>query len=276
MLTARFRHILDEIGCSQAYNLHSHTQWCDGRAPIAVMAEAAVAAGMTHYGFSPHSPIPIPSPCNMSPESVDGYLAETARLKSVYDGRCRLYTSMEIDYLGDRWGPSSDYFMELPLDYRIGSVHFIPNQLGEYYDIDGAPERFARYLDECFDGDLRYVVETFFSQSLAMVEAGGFDIIGHLDKIGYNASTVSEGIDREPWYVSLVDKLIDATAAAGIAVEINTKARDTRGRFFPDTIYWPRIKALGIPVVVNSDAHFPELVNAGRDEAFSLLASEAD
>lgn len=31
------------------------------------------------------------------------------------------------------------------------------------------------------------------------------------------------------------------------------------------------IRELGIPVVVNSDAHFPELINAGRLEALIAL-----
>ena len=35
---------------------------------------------------------------------------------------------MEIDYLNDDWGPANDYFQSLPLDYRIGSVHFIPTR----------------------------------------------------------------------------------------------------------------------------------------------------
>lgn len=35
------------------YNFHSHTQWCDGKAPIAEMTLAAIDAGMEHWGFTP-------------------------------------------------------------------------------------------------------------------------------------------------------------------------------------------------------------------------------
>ena len=69
---------------------------------------------------------------------------------------------MEIDYLNDDWGPANDYFQSLPLDYRIGSVHFIPTRGGDFVDIDGSPDRFVVNLRERFGGDLRYVVETFF------------------------------------------------------------------------------------------------------------------
>lgn len=54
-------------------------------------------------------------------------------------------------------------------------------------------------------------------------------------------------------------------------MEINTKAFAKRGCFFPDQEYFRLIRELGIPVVVNSDAHFPELINAGRLEALIAL-----
>lgn len=266
-----FAEILSDISPDRPYNLHSHTQFCDGRATMAQFAAAAAAEGMTHYGFSPHSPIPVRSTCNMTKTAVLEYLAECQRLKEEYAGRVKILASMEIDYLGEQWGPAIDYFRSLPLDYRIGSVHFIPNQQGVYYDIDGSPERFARYLAEGFGGDLRYVVDTYFAQSMAMVAAGGFDIIGHLDKIGYNASTVDPDILRCDWYEDKVRALIAAVAARGIAIEINTKARATTGRFFPDISLLPLVKASGAAIVVNSDAHYPNLISASRAEAIRLL-----
>ncbi|MDE6268030.1 MAG: hypothetical protein K2M04_03005, partial [Muribaculaceae bacterium] len=46
----------DLLEGSRDYTLHSHTQFCDGRAPMEVMARAAADAGFSRYGFSPHSP----------------------------------------------------------------------------------------------------------------------------------------------------------------------------------------------------------------------------
>ena len=71
------------IGTTRNYNFHSHTQFCDGRADMETMARAAVACGMEHYGFSPHSPLNIPSPCNMEASAVDEYLAEVRRICSI-------------------------------------------------------------------------------------------------------------------------------------------------------------------------------------------------
>lgn len=254
------------------YNFHSHTQFCDGRADMETMARAAVAAGMKHYGFSPHSPVIIPSPCNMSMDSVGRYLDEVDRIKAMPElASCRFYTAMEVDYLGAEWGPACDYFRRLPLDYIIGSVHFIPNQEGEYFDIDGHFDRFRETMAKHFRGDIDYVVDTFYRQSADMIMAGGFDILGHFDKVGQNAAYFAPGIEDGSHYRECVDRLIDLIIERRPVVEMNTKARQEHGRFFPGERYLPRLTDAGLTIVVNSDAHHPDRIDASRDEAMSLI-----
>lgn len=237
-------------------------------------AAAAADAGMLHYGFSPHSPVPIESPCNMAAADVSGFLSTVSRLNEKYCGKIRFYAAMEIDYLGEKWGASSAYFRNLPLDYRISSVHFIPAlTTGEEIDVDGSPERFIKLLVEYFDNDLRYVVDTFYDRTRDMILAGGFDIIGHFDKIGLNASAAMPGIEDEPWYNRRVDEIIELLATKDIFVEINTKAFAQRNRFFPHERYWKRLADRGLRFVVNSDAHYTHLIDASREEAFDRLSA---
>lgn len=259
------------LGVSRKYTLHSHTEFCDGRAQMEAFAREAVAQGFTHYGFTPHSPVPIVSPCNMLRDNIGRYDSEFRRIRETYGDRVEFYRGMEIDYLGDHFGPSHECFASLDLDYSIGSVHFIPSQQGEPVDIDGRFENFRKKVEHNFNRDIRYVVETYFIQSIKMVEAGGFDIIGHFDKIGHNAGHWQEGIEDQPWYKGLLSHLIDAIISSGVTVEINTKALREHGRYFPNPVSWPKLIEAGVPIVVNSDAHVPALINAGRDEAFALL-----
>lgn len=258
-------------GCDR-YNFHSHTQYCDGHSTIAVFAATAERRGFMHYGFSPHSPVPFDSPCNMSQANVPVYLAEVRRQQAVHPG-INLYAGMEIDYISPEWGPSNPYFAALPLDYRIGSVHFIPSRHTpeKIIDIDGRPERFARYMSEWFDDDIRYVVETYFRHSIDMVRAGGIDMIGHMDKVGYNAGCYCQGVERTPWYRECLDALVTAVIDSGIAIEINTKALLTAGRIFPSEAVVARLRRAGVTLVVNSDAHYPDLIDAGRSYALRLL-----
>ena len=255
------------------YNLHTHTQFCDGHAPMEDFVIEAIEMGFTHLGFSPHSPISVDSPCNMSPESVQQYFDEMERLRVNYGDRIRLYTSMEIDYVSVGDGPADEYFRNLPLDYRIGSVHFIPaiDNPSEMVDIDGKYPAFKTRMGKYFNGDIEYVVKTFFSQMMAMVDEGGFDIVGHMDKIGFNASQYSMDIDEEPWYDKLVIDLFENIMGHHLAIEINTKAWLQRNRFYPNLKYFGMLKRFNAPVLVNSDAHYPTLLNSGRMEAIKLF-----
>lgn len=236
-------------------------------------ARVAVRAGMEHYGFSPHSPVPFDTPCNMSRDNVEVYLAEVGRIRRTF-GPTKFYASMEIDYLGPQWGPAHPYFAGLPLDYRIASVHFIPAKTtpGLFVDIDGRPERFVHYMHEYFADDIEYVVTEFYRRSTEMVEAGGFDMLGHLDKIGANASFYRPGIERESWYRDCLDAFVGGLVRnRDIAVEINTKSLTRTGRLFPQEPVVARLLRAGVPLVVNSDTHYPDLIDSGRAYALSLV-----
>ena len=255
------------------YNLHTHTQFCDGHAPMEEFVTEAIDLGFTHLGFTPHSPVSVESPVNMSREQVKEYLDEVERLRRAYGDRINIYASMEIDYVSVGDGPASDYFQQLPLDYSIGSVHFIPavNDPGTMVDIDGKFHDFKARMGQYFDDDIEYVVHKFFAQMMAMVDEGGFDIVGHMDKIGFNASQYLDGIDDEPWYDKLVIDLFENIMDHHLIIEVNTKAWLQRNRFYPNLKYFGMLKRFNAPVVVSSDAHYPTLLNNGRLEALKLL-----
>lgn len=263
--------IMALVGKTKLYNLHGHTQFCDGHADMEDFILEAIDKGFTHYGFTPHAPIQIESPCNMNIEQMDNYLSEIARLRSKYGDKIQILCGLEIDFI-DGHGPSDGYFQSLALDYRIGSVHFIPSlhTPDVMIDIDGRFEHFREKMHIYFDNDIEWVVRKYFSQMTKMVEEGGFDIVGHLDKIGYNASCFRAGIDSEPWYDTLVVELIDCIMDHHYIVEINTKAWEKSKRLFPDSRYFSLLKRYQTPVVFNSDAHYPALINAGRFEAMRL------
>lgn len=258
-------------GTTDNYNFHSHTEFCDGRASMDIMAEAAVRTGMEYYGFSPHSPVNIDSPCNMDSSRVDEYISRAAALRESMASQIRLLTSMEIDFLSDDWGPHIDYFQRMKLDYTIGSVHFVPTRDGHPVDCDGSYGRFSCYLKDVFHGDIRYVVERYFEQVLTMIGRGGFTILGHFDKIAANASTACPGIENERWYEALVDDVISSAASAGLIVEINTKSLIDKKRFFPARKWWERLKLAGVTLAVCSDAHHPDRIDSGRREALAFL-----
>ena len=251
-------------------NLHSHTQFCDGRSTMEDMILAARAEGFTVWGFSPHAPIGIDSPCNMSEEDFEIYLAEVDKLRKKYPD-IEIKAGVEADYLGESDGPMK--FQGKGLDYIIGSVHFVANQEGVYYDIDGSPERFKQRLETVFGNDLDYVVKEFWKQTCDMMERGGLDIVGHIDKIAHNASTIRPLIEQESSYRQMVDKAIDLAIDKGLAVEINTKQLESAGRYYPHPRHWMKLVGAGVKMPVNSDAHHCDKTDAGFDDARKLMAA---
>lgn len=252
-------------------NYHSHCSFCDGRAPMEEFVKSAIAAGFTAYGISSHAPLPFATQWTLDEAKVDAYFKEIQALKEKYAGQIELFAGMEIDYLNTDRNPASDYFQRLPLDYRIGSVHLVYTDEGELIDTDTGTENFERLVRIYFHGNLRRIVECYYEASMCMVEAGGFDFIGHADKIAYNAEYCERGVTRQGWYKALREKLFKRIAGKGLMMEINTKAYLSKECFFPGREHFEFIHRLGIPVVVNSDAHFPEKINAGRREALEML-----
>lgn len=121
-----------------------------------------------------------------------------------YAGKIEFYVGLEIDYLNEESNPSVSRFRELPLDYRIGSVHLLYNDKGEVVDVDVAPEVFRKIVDGHFGGDLDLVIRLYYDRQLRMIELGGFDILGHADKMHYNSACYRPGLLDEPWYEKLM------------------------------------------------------------------------
>lgn len=252
-------------------NYHSHCDFCDGKAPLEEFVKSAIVAGFTAYGVSSHAPLPFSTAWTMDKGQVEDYLQEINRLQDKYAGRIELYAGMEIDYLNEQSNPANTYFQSLPLDYRIGSVHLIYTDGGEIIDTDTSAENFRRLLAKHFQGDLQQMVGRYFDASMKMLEKGGFDFIGHADKISFNAEMCEEGVTHSTWYKRKRNALLDLVAEKNVMLEINTKAWLKRACFFPGQEHWKDILERKIPVVVNSDVHLPELVNAGRREALEGL-----
>lgn len=257
-------------------NFHSHCTFCDGRSFPEDFVKFAVARGFRAYGFSSHAPLPFETSWNMTKGDMPEYVAEIERLKRKYAGKIELYIGLEIDYLDETYHAAIPYFQTLPLDYRIGSLHYLlrrkPLAEENMVCIDGPYDEFRQNVDTHYGGDIRLLVKDFFETSAHMVETGGFDIVGHIDKVYMNGSRYP-GFDADTdWYRKPFLALLDLVAEKELIVEVNTKNVVRKGQTFPHIDMYRCLKERNIPVMVNSDCHFPDLVNDGRSETIRLLS----
>jgi histidinol-phosphatase (PHP family) len=256
-------------------NFHSHCTFCDGRSHPEDFIKFAIAHKFRAYGFSSHSPLPFETFWNMPKDDLPEYIAEINRLKDKYAGILEIYLGLEIDYLDKTYNASTAYFRSMPLDYRISSIHFLPwaEPLLEknMVCIDGRYEDLEKGINDHYEGCVRRLAEHFFESSMNMVEAGGFDVVGHVDKIYMNGYRHPDFDIQAGWYRKSYLELLDFIAEKGLIVEVNSKNKTKKGETYPHIASYRELKRRNIPVMVNSDCHYPDLVNDGRGETLALL-----
>ena len=253
-------------------NYHSHSVFCDGRAPMEDFVRFAIAKSVKKYGFSSHAPLPFHTSWNMNLDDFTYYRREFYRLKEKYEGQIELFLGLEVDYIEGVFDAKNDLYDMSDIEYKIGSVHYLdPLPEGGFFSVDGKLTNFQWRLNEIYDGDIRMATKRYFEISSNMVRKGGFDIVGHLDKISQNGMNCP-GFDKTAtWYVDLVTDYLELIKEQDMMIEINTKSYLELGITYPDVQFFPVIKELEIPVMVNSDCHYPDKITDGFDAVYELL-----
>lgn len=252
-------------------NYHSHSLYCDGHAPIDKFLQEAVRQGFTSYGVSPHAPLPWATRWSMLECELPVYLYEMETYKQKYKGIMEIYTGLEIDYIDDKLNPQRNIFQNKRIDYKIGSIHMLYNDKNELIDIDLSAEKFKKVLAIKFNNDVEGLIENYFSKTCRMLECGGFDIVGHMDKIHYNVEQCKTGITQGELYQNWLDKAFTLAKEKNYIIEVNTKAYERLGVTYVSEANYNKIKDYDLKIVVNSDSHYPNLINLGRTETLAKL-----
>lgn len=240
---------------------HLHTSLC-GHASggIEDYLDQAVNMGIQEVGFSDHFPLyflpagkTIPGYA-MSFDQLPLYAEMVKRCTGAYPLRVRL--GIEADYVP---GFEKRLALELaayPFDYVTGSVHFIDG-----WGFDNLAE-----IAEYGKRDLYLVYEQYFSLVQQAALSGLFDVMAHPDlvkKFGFRPER-----DLAPLY----EETARAFKKAGICVEVNSAGlRYPAREIYPAAALLAIFHRHGVPVTLGSDAHAPEQVGAGLDEALQLI-----
>ena len=177
-----------------------------------------------------------------------------------------------MDYINGFFEFDHELYNTQNFDYLIGSIHYMDRLSGGgFWCIDGGFDEFHAGLLQLFDGDIRTATERFFEMSSLMIQKGGFDIVGHFDKIALNGSKC-DGFDiTHSWYKNAVGEVLQQIKNKGLILEINTKSLAGKGITYPDVQFYPLVNELQIPIVVNSDCHYPTNVIDGFEPTFVEL-----
>jgi histidinol-phosphatase (PHP family) len=265
-------------------NYHTHSDFCDGKASPAEMAMAARAAGYEVLGFSGHAPFPQGMRWAVKPERLGEYAAEIRRLKAAWapggavaaeHGPLEVLLGLEIDWFPPESSPADGRFAGLGLDYSIGSVHFAEVPGFEPFTVDSNSESFALSLARA-GGDARALYRDYYARLAAMIEAGGFDILGHFDLVKMNNRASAYFDEADPDYLAAAFEAADCLKGKDIVVEINLGglARGKSTEPYPSLTILRRLRELDVPITFCADAHAPSHLGSHLEDA-RLLAREA-
>lgn len=253
-------------------NYHSHCLFCDGRSSMEDFVKFAIAKGVRKYGFSSHAPLPFLTQWTMLEDDFTDYETEFYRLKQKHENEIQLYLGLEVDYIDNCSSVYNDFFRDKTFDYLIGSIHYL-DELSEncYWTIDGNFAEFDKGLNVLYGGDIKLAVERFYEVSSLMIQKGGFDIVGHFDKIALHAVHYNDFKPSSHWYQNLIGDALQLIKDKGMILEINTKSMTEKGITYPAQQFYPLINELQIPIVVNSDCHYPTNVIEGFSITYKAL-----
>ena len=233
---------------------HVHTRYSDGEGEVDDCVRRAVALGLSEIGISDHLVPPglgEAGSYGVAPSQLGAYIADV-RAAAVRHPGIRVLLGVEADYLPDHEQWLAETLSEHPFDYVIGGVHFVG--------------RFA-FDDETVAGhpgwpDADAVYRAYYETIARAAGCGLFDVIAHLDYI-----TVWTGRPSHDT-TAAADAALTAIAAAGTAIELcTTGILDPAGVMYPSARLLARARELGVPLVIDSDAHKPDEVGLVFDRA---------
>ena len=237
---------------------HNHSLWSDGRGSLQSMLSAAQQWGLDELGISDHlvlDPHGATPSWSMQPYRLPAYL--DALDKARREALPRLRIGIELDWISGQREAIAAALDDPRYDYAIGSVHRV---MGLH--VDSAPERLGQLGPEALEA----LYDRYWALVRDMAHSGLFDIAAHLDlpkKLLPN-STIGEARG--------LDEALDAIAAAGMVVELNTAGWDMPCQeCYPSPRILAMCKAHCIPVTIAADAHSTQHLLRHFDRAVRLL-----
>ena len=241
-------------------NYHTHNYFCDGKEAPEEYVKKAIELGFKALGFSSHAPVLFKNEYSIPPEKFGDYCIEIKRLKNKYSEQIDLFLALEADYIPNKTHDFSYFRKECELDYIIGSIHLVLDPAtGEIWFIDGGKqEKWDKGLEVVFKGDIKAGVKAFYHQTNKMLEDQKPEIIGHFDKIKmHNKNRFFS--QKDNWYQNLIYESLQLIKEKNVVMEISTRGlyKARSDELFPSIFILQQAQEMGIPLMLNTDAHHP-------------------
>lgn len=228
------------------YHVHAlaHGEYEADQAWLNAYVDQACRMGIKEMGFSEHDAF------------IAGLDRDTFRqVKNDRRQDINLRLGIEIDYLPGGDENIRREFSWADYDYWIGSVHFI----------DGWAFDNPAYRQGFDDQDIDYIYARYAQILFNMVSSRLFDVVGHLDLV-----KIWGHRPRQKTAVDHLRPVLQVIKENGLVVEINSAGlRKPVGEIYPSHDLLAALYSLNIPVTLGSDAHHPQQMGEGIQEAWA-------
>ncbi len=277
------------------YDDHVHAGAYSGHAapfPLGELTTAAEAARLT-VCLREHAPLPprfirtFPGAVRITPDTpgagravglfIEGNGLEQDNLDDFFSdvAAAGLLLGFEIDALDAEWLPDSIAVMQA-LEERAAR-HGLAIEcfnLSHHYPWDASYGGLQAAL--AVVGGAERFLKGYFATLRNYVRTGLFGAVSHLESLRKFDRTAADGppfAGLMPLYHKEIGLTLETMRRYGTALEYNTNGLTTWGRAYlsPETL--TAAVALGIPIVVGSDAHVPAAVGRGFAGAAAELAA---
>ncbi len=238
---------------------HTHTRFCRhaGGLPIDY-ARAAAARGIPEIACTDHIPFPNdPSPSiRMTREEFDAYLRHVREAQD--DQACSVLLGLEADYQPNLVAGHIQALLDTAdFDIVLGSLH-----TGPFWDLaPDDPAATPEFVEQ--------MNRTYYRRMAELARTQLYDVCSHFDIVKRAGIHAPEALLAE-----IVPPALDAVAAAGMAIEINTSGLEHgAAEAYPSSLILGWMKARDIPITFGSDSHDPAQVGRHFVHALQLARS---
>lgn len=240
---------------------HTHSIYSDGKDTYHEILNQSVKKGLTQIGFSDHFCLYYPA-WAVQPKDLKALMNDILDIKQNHDLPIDVKFGLEVDYIESQEEEIRAWLEKFPLDYTIGSVHYVDDWNFDTQD-SGYQER---NIDSFY--------KNYFRLLQKAARSGLFDIMGHIDVV--KKFNYAPGFDLNPLYAETAKVFSESD----VVIELNTSGRDR-----PCKEYYPSDEFLNycfinqVPITLGSDAHvatdvgryFPEVIQKLKQLGYKYL-----
>jgi histidinol-phosphatase (PHP family) len=240
---------------SYLVDYHMHTTFSDGKDTYPAYLEKARKKDLAEIGFTDHITL---APVDWCVKEID-YPVMKENLKNLcadFSEDVQVRFGLEVDYFPNKEKELKEIIAQFPVDYVIGSVHFIGN-----WNYDTDKSLYGKWSNN-------ELYKMYFELIQQAAKSQLFDVIGHFDLIKkFQCWPESD-------QTHLYEETLKVLKEADVVMELNTSGIDRPcGEFFPNKQILELAAKIGIPITLGSDAHKPEQVARHFETAIELLKS---